>query len=787
MFLGIFVTLSALRKKAILIVMLLLTALVIGAGLFGFGFYQRLAAELPDVKTLHNVQYQIPLSVYSQDGLLMAQFGEKRRSPIAIKDAPVQLINAFLAAEDEDFFKHPGIDYKGLIRAAWQLALTGKKKQGGSTITMQVTRNFLLSNEKTFTRKMKEIILALKIEKEYSKEEILELYLNQIYMGQRAYGVAAAAQTYYGRPLDQLTLAEYAMIAGLPKAPSAYNPIANETRALQRRDYVLRRMLELQYINQQDYDLAVGQPSTAKLHFQSPQIAAPYFAEMVRQKLLELYGEQIYTSGLKVYTTMNSLLQKTAETALRNTLHSYDERHRYWSPPQKKLAKTTNFADLPIVGDTVPAYVLSIGSNSLTVKLQNDAVIEIPGDNLKWPQRQKRLSQLVKPGDIVRVRELADSTWTLTQIPQAEGAFASINPNNGAILALTGGFDFFRNKYNRAIQSKRQPGSGFKPIIYTAALEEGYTTASLINDAPLVIDVPGQETEWRPENYNKKFYGLTTLRSALTHSRNIISIRLLKDIGIDKAVETAKRFGFGTEQLPRALSLALGSGYATPLQMARAYAVFANGGFLVKPYFIERIETDNGRLVYQANPKIACPQCNSEQETAPEYAPRIISPRISFLMNSMLRDVVQHGTATAAKVLERQDLAGKTGTTNDQRDAWFTGFTATNAASAWIGFDNFAPLGEKETGGVAALPMWIEFMRTALKDTPETTLEPPEGIEKVFINPYSGLLAGNFNKNGIWEYFQAELKPVRTAAPENTNVNAGEADNVNEHVIEELF
>lgn len=779
--------LSALRKKAFLFVVLFLAILAAGVIFFAFGFYQRLAAELPDVKSLHNVQYQIPLSVYSQDGLLMAQFGEKRRAPIAINEAPALLISAFLAAEDEDFFKHPGIDYKGLIRAAWQLALTGKKKQGGSTITMQVTRNFLLSNEKTFTRKMKEIILALKIEEEYSKEEILELYLNQIYMGQRAYGVAAAAQTYYGRPLDQLTLAEYAMIAGLPKAPSAYNPIANEARALQRRNYVLRRMLELQYITQPDYDQAIAQPSTAKLHLQTPQIAAPYFAEMVRQKLLELYGEQIYSSGLKVYTTMDSLLQKTAENALRNTLHSYDERHRFWSPPQKNIAKTDNFAELPIVGDTLPAYVLSVSSNSLSVKLQNNAVIEIPGNNLRWPQRQKRLSQLVKPGDIVRVRELADNTWALTQIPQVEGAFASINPRNGAILALTGGFDFFRNKYNRAIQSKRQPGSGFKPIIYTAALEEGYTTASLINDAPLVIDIPGQETEWRPENYNKKFSGLTTLRSALTHSRNIISIRLLKDIGIDKAVETAKRFGFSTEQLPRTLSLALGSGYATPLQMARAFAVFANGGYLVKPYFIERIETDNGKLVYQANPKIACPQCDSQQETAKEYAPRIISPRINFLMNSMLRDVVQHGTATAAKVLERQDLAGKTGTTNDQRDAWFTGFTATHSASAWVGFDNFAPLGEKETGGVAALPMWIDFMRAALKDTPETTMEPPQGIEKVFINPYSGLLTSNYNKTGVWEYFQAELKPVKTATTENANNTAGETDAVSEHVIEELF
>ncbi|MFA5983479.1 MAG: penicillin-binding protein 1A [Methylococcaceae bacterium] len=775
-----------LSKKALAYLALFLTLVGISAILLGNRFYQQLAAELPDVKSLHNVQYQIPLSVYSKDLQLIAQFGEKRRTPININEVPQLLINAFLAAEDEDFFKHPGVDYKGLVRAAWQLALTGKKKQGGSTITMQVTRNFLLNNEKTFTRKIKEIILALKIENEYSKNEILELYLNQIYMGHRAYGIVAAAQTYYGRPLSQLDLAEYAMIAGLPKAPSAYNPITNEVRAIQRRNYVLRRMFELNFINQQDFDYASAQSSSAKLQFKTPDSPAPFLAEMVRQKMLEVYGEQAYTSGLNVYTTLDSNLQKAADDALRNALHTYDERHRYWSPPQTNINKTQNFSELPIVGDTLPAYIVAINKTSVTAKLQNDATIEIPGENFDWPQRKKKLSSQLNPGDIVRVRELPDKTWGLTQIPQAEGAFASINPNNGAILALTGGFDFFYNKYNRATQSKRQPGSGFKPIIYTAALEEGYTTASLINDAPLVIDIPGQETEWRPENYNKKFSGLTTLRSALTHSRNIISIRLLKDIGITKAVDTAKRFGFSEEQLPKTLSLALGSGYASPLQMARAYAVFANGGFLIKPYFIDRIVSDDGKLIYQAKPKTACPTCDSSQEINANYAPRIISPRVNFLMNSMLRDVVQRGTATAAKVLARLDLAGKTGTTNDQRDAWFNGYTETNAASAWVGFDNFAPLGERETGGAAALPMWIDYMRVALKDTQETELIAPPGISKAYINPYSGLLASSQSKSGIWEYFQTELVPSKTAYSENAIADGTDEPN-SEKILEELF
>ena len=757
-----------------------LMTVILGAVIFGYFLYIRFSADLPDIKALHNVQYHTPLNIYSQDKRLIAQFGEKKSTPINIDQVPTQLINAFIAAEDDDFYQHPGVDLKGLLRATLQLVLTGKKKQGGSTITMQVARNFLLSSEKTYTRKLKEIILALKIEHEYPKNKILELYLNQMFMGHRAYGVSAAAQVYYGKSLAELSLAEYAMIAGLPKAPSLYNPVTNPVRAIERRNYVLHRMLELNYISQQDYGISSLQPSGAKLQVVVPEISALYLAEMVRQKVFELYGEQAYTSGFKVYTTLNGTLQTTANQALADTLHAYDQRHGYRHCKNGSCQKA-NEAIPTAIGDTLPATVLRVNKNLVTASLQDNALIEIAEENSKWAIAAAPL----QVGNTIRVRQLPNNTWALTQIPEAEGAFVSLNPADGAILALTGGFDFVRNKYNRATQSKRQPGSGFKPIIYTTALEQGYTAASLINDAPIVIDNPGQESEWRPENYSKKFYGPTSIRSAITHSRNIIAIRLLKDMGVEKAVATALRFGFTDEQLPKTLSLALGSGYASPLQMARVYAVFANGGFLIKPYFIERIESNEGEILYQARPKIACPTCDSAQELERNYAPRIITPKICFLMNSLLRDVVQNGTATGAKILGRQDLAGKTGTTNEQRDAWFNGYTDTNVATAWVGFDDFSPLGSLETGGVAALPMWIEFMRVALKGIPETSLAAPEGIVKAFINPGTGLLAESTSKGGVWEFFQEEQVPTRYTSLSGNS--ATDADQSDEKATEELF
>ncbi len=721
-------------------------------------FVTDLKSELPDIQQLHNVKYQIPLTVYSHDHLLLAQFGEKKRIPVNINEVPQQLINAFLAAEDDRFYSHPGVDYKGLIRAGLQLLMTGKKKQGGSTITMQVTRNFLLTREKTYTRKIKEIILSLQIEQEYSKDKILELYLNKIYLGHRSYGIVAAAATYYDKPLAELDLSQFAMIAGLPKAPSSYNPITNPERALQRRNYILKRMLKLEYIKQADLDSAINAPVTATIHSNQLDAPAPYIAEMVRQEIVEQYGEKAFTLGLKVYTTINSKLQATATRAVQSALHNYDQRHAYRALPHPNNIEFDS-AEFSTIADTQSAHIIEINEETATAKLGDNTLIKLPFEQIKWTKRYKSVHNLLKLNDLVRVRQLDNDMWTLAQIPAAEVAFVALNSKNGAILALSGGFDFFYNKYNRVIQSKRQPGSGFKPIIYTTALEHGFTAASLINDAPVVVDDSSLESEWRPQNYSKKFFGMTPLRTALRKSRNLISIRLLRELGINKVTNTALRFGFKQQQLPRSLSLALGSGHATPLQMATVYSVFANGGFLVKPYFIDRIEDNKGKVLFQATPKIACPACDNEVLDSNRYASRIISPRINFLMNSLLRDVVQRGTATKAKVLNRTDLAGKTGTTNDQRDAWFNGFSAGIAASAWLGFDTAKPLGRNETGGKAALPIWIDFMKEALKGRPEQELQPSAGISQVYIDPKTGKLAMP-DSEGIWEFFRNENIPT---------------------------
>ncbi|QWF70976.1 penicillin-binding protein 1A [Methylomonas paludis] len=732
-------------------------------------FVQELDKELPDIDQLAHVQYQTPLRVYSQDQQLIAEFGENRRIPLAFEQIPPQLINAFLAAEDDRFYQHNGIDIKGLLRAGSQLLATGKKRQGGSTITMQVVRNFLLSNEKTYLRKLKEIMLALKIEKRYTKPQILELYLNKIYMGQRAYGVAAAAQAYYGKEIYQLDLAQQAMIAGLPKAPSLYNPIADPERALQRRNYVLRRMLELHFIDADSYSQACAKADNAYPQTTHIELNAPYVAEMVRLEMMNRYGEEAYTQGLKVYTTINSKLQISAERALQFGLHEYDQRHGYRDLPHKNLSKSPAAFSAAQVGDTRQALITGFGDNGISARLFTGDSIVIPQANLTWTQSALKALDSKHQGwqlnDVIWVRQLDDQSWTVSQIPAAEAAFVVLNPNNGGILALTGGFDFIQSKYNRATQSKRQPGSGFKPIIYTAALENGFTPASIINDAPIIIEDPSQENDWRPENYSRHFLGPTPLRVALRESINLVSIRLLQEVGIKHAIDTALRFGFEREQLPGTLSLALGSGYATPLKMAEAYAVFANGGFAIKHFLIEHIEDHQGNLVYQAHPDTVCADCPSSNTPQPGVAPRVITTQVNFLMNSLLRDVVQRGTATSAKQLGRGDIAGKTGTTNEQRDAWFNGYAADLVASAWLGFDNSSSLGAGETGGKAALPIWIDFMKTALRDKPETALTPPEGIVAAYINPEDGLLMNPNNKNGIWEYFSRESLPTVFSGP----------------------
>ncbi len=757
-------------------------ALLICGSITGYIFYISIIKELPDVSSLRDVQYQMPFTIYSHDKALIAQFGEKKRTPISIHKIPQRLINAFLAAEDDRYYSHPGVNYKSLVRASLQLLLTGKKKQGGSTITMQVIRNFLLTPEKTYTRKFKELLLSLQIEKSFSKDQILELYLNKIYMGHSSYGIVAAAETYYGKTLPELTLAEQAMIAGLPKAPSVDNPVTNPVGAIERRNYVLQRMANLGYASQADVNEALAETDNAHIHRAAPAMVAPYIAEMVRQEMLEKYGEEAYNSGMKVYTTITKSLQETASRAVWNTLHLYDTRHGIKYQPYQSFSTEEAFLQLPVIGDTYPAHVLKVQHGKTQARLQNDTLIELPNTHVQWRKSSTRIVDTsLQINDIVRVRKTATGEWALSRIPEVQGAFACINPMNGAIVALEGGFDFRLNTYNRATQSKRQPGSGFKPIVYTAALEGNYSVASIINDAPIVINTgTAKDRAWHPQNYSNRFYGPTPIRTALIHSRNIVAIRLLQNLGLDRVIATATRFGFQKSQLPHGLSLALGSGHASPLQMTRMYSVFANGGFLIKPYIIERIEDHKGQIVFQAEPDSACPLCTNTFSPTPQTngrrAIRVISPEISFLMNSLLRDVVQRGTATDAKVLNRTDIAGKTGTTNDQKDAWFNGFTPYFAATAWVGFDSTKSLGASETGGKAALPMWIEFMKTALKDLPEQPLQQPDGIIKASIhNPSKEITTTDTTPGNGWDYFikdkiMEETSSTTTAATTTLSV-----------------
>lgn len=753
--------------------------------------YFFLAPKLPDTKTLKETQLQIPLRIFSSEGLLMAEFGEKRRIPVGYSDIPQPLIHAFLASEDDRFYQHPGVDYQGIIRAVYSLLTTGSKSQGGSTITMQVARNFFLSNEKTYLRKLNEIILALEMEQVLTKDEILTLYLNKIYLGNRAYGVGAAANTYYGKTLENLTLAEMAMIAGLPKAPSRFNPIANPERAIIRRNYVLRRMWEVGYISEQDYLDASDAPVTALYHGREIEVYAPYVAEMVRTKLMSDFGEEIYTHGLNVYTTIRAEHQQAANDALQTALLAYDRRHGYRGAIDSITAEAELSEDLittalnkhDAIGPLKPALVTQIDNDKATVYIKKVGTVTLSLTSMKWAQKQlstnsrgrvpKKVGDVVQVGDIIRVEKLTGENWQLAQLPQAEGALIAVAPYDGAVTALNGGFEFFQNKFNRVTQSRRQPGSGFKPFIYSAALEKGYTAASIINDAPVVFDDPGLENVWRPENYSGKFFGPTRLREALIHSRNLVSIRLLRDIGADYAVDYAQRFGFDPSHLHKNLSLALGSGSAAPWDMARAYSALANGGYRVEPYLIQRVENASGEVLMQAEPATVCETClfsdnvdeASDTDSSPSFKPaeRIMTAQNNYIMNSLLRDVVKHGTGRKAMSLGRNDLAGKTGTTNDQVDAWFNGFHPELVAISWVGFDSPKSLGRYETGGRAALPMWIDFMKVALKGLPDTPQEQPVDMVTVRIEPKTGLLARPESTDAIYETFREQYVPTEMA------------------------
>jgi len=769
--------------------------------------YFYLEPRLPHTESLRNVAFQVPLRVYSRDRKLIAEFGEKRRLPLVYSELPEQMIQAFLAAEDNRFFEHPGVDYQGIMRAALQLLLTGEKRQGGSTITMQVARNFFLSRKKTYTRKLNEILLALKIEKELDKEKILELYLNKIFMGHRAYGVGAAARVYYGKTVAELDLAQTAMVAGLPKAPSSFNPIANPKRALERRNYVLKQMKKQGYISNDEYQSTLLQPVSASLHTADIELEAPYVAEMVRGDMLERYGEDIYIGGYNVYTTLDSRLQTAANAALRSALQAYDKRHGYRGEskhinlPSGADDQTLDrlLHDQPPIADLRPGLVTKVHKQSIEVYQGGGQRIEIDWEGLVWAQsykdenrkgaKPKTAGQIVKQGDMVltlKEKTEEEPHWQLAQVPAVEGALVSLYPDDGAVAALVGGYDFYSSKFNRVTQAKRQPGSGFKAFIYSAALEAGFTPASLINDAPVVFDDPSLEDAWRPENYSGKFFGPTRLRYALTKSRNLVSIRLLRSMGIAHALEHAKRFGFDPDDLPHNLSLALGSGAVTPLQMAQGYAILANGGYRVTPYFSDRIADDLDKTLYQAEPARVCNKCSEEETVTGEpsdetaggnTAPRAISPGNYYLMNSMMRDVVRRGTAVKARALGRQDLAGKTGTTNEQIDAWFNGFNRSLLAVAWVGLDSAKPLGRGEVGGRAALPAWMAYMKVALKGVEEVPLNMPPGIITVRIDPKTGKRARTNQKDAIFEVFREENAPSQRAPEALPTPATGGGDN----------
>ena len=744
--------------------------------------------QLPSVERLKDNRLQVPLYVYTKDKVFIAEYGEQRRIPLAIdKNKHDLLINAVLAAEDDRFYEHQGVDLKGLLRAGVSLLKTGEKRQGGSTITMQLARNFFLSDiatEKTFARKFKEILLAFKIEEELSKETILELYLNKIFLGHRAYGMGAAAQVYYGKNVEQLKLPELAMLAGLPKAPSANNPVTNPKRALARRNYVLGRMLALNYITQEEHELALKTPLTAQFHSLTPEIEASYVAEMVRSFLLQQFGEEAtYTSGYKVFTTINSRLQERANWALRNTLYRYDERHGFKgtvdhvSIPKGVDIEKWAFEILqkyPNQSSLVPSLVLETRKKSILAYNQKAGQFKITWDAMSWARRYirdnrrgrypKNARSIVRRGDIFMARpdlqppkkrkrrqetiykeqSLSEKLfkkvrWRLSQVPEIEGALVALNPKTGAIIALTGGYDFYLSKFNRVTQAQRQPGSTFKPFIYSSALtKRGFSHSTQIKDAPIMIRVT--DMKWRPRNYTKKYYGWTTLRNALAHSYNVSAVRLLKKVGVNYTINHLTQFGFERDKIPKNLTIALGTGELTPLKLASGFAVFANGGFRIQPYFIDRIEDINGEVIYSANPLKICRNCPSEilaskeEEHSnilvshsacgriPRYAPRAITTHNAYMITSMLADVIRIGTGRRALKLKRNDIVGKTGTTNDLRDAWFAGYSPDIVTVVWTGFDKPRSLGYKETGARTALPMWIDFMKEALRGKREKPL-----------------------------------------------------------------
>jgi penicillin-binding protein 1A len=739
-----------LTLKSLFLGLLLLFTIAIGSVAVAIA---SLWPKLPSLEAILDYRPKIPLRVYDQDQELIGEFGEERRTFIPIGQFPEVLKKAVLAAEDSKFYSHHGVDWEGVLRAALANLKARKIREGASTITMQVARNFYLSKEKTFARKFREVLLAIKIEKTLSKDQILELYMNQIYLGNRSYGFAAAANIYFGKDVRDLTLSEAALLAGLPQAPSRYNPYNDEARSIWRQHYVLQRMKELGFIDDTDYVTALNAPlHFVRLERQKPLFSAPYVAEMARNFVCARYPDDCYTAGYKVFTTIDRDHQQAAQKALQEGLEIYDNRHGYRGP-EKNLDLPENVSELqkalsrePVFGRLVPAVVLQASDTGIEVFDRYGKRYFLKRDDLAIARNWLK-KHYFRQGDLIRLAFRADKP-ILAQVPEVEGAIVALNPKNGAILALVGGYDFYRNKFNHAYQAWRQPGSSFKPFIYSAALEKGFTPASLINDAPLTINLPNATEEWAPSNYGGTYSGPIRMRTALTLSRNLASVRLLQTIDPRYGRQFALRFGFSADKIPPYLSIALGTGLVTPLQMAAGYAVFANGGYRVLPFFIDHIENWQGQEIAKARPVIA--GVNAE---------RVLDPRNAFIMTSMMQDVIQRGTAARARSLNRRDLAGKTGTTNDYVDAWFAGYCQNLVAVTWVGFDQPHSLGQGETGSRAALPIWMSYMAKVLPSIPEEPYPVPPGIVTRVIDPQTGALADN----GIVEYFYEEHQPAAEA------------------------
>lgn len=812
--------------KRIVIALFSLALLGVGAIVAAY-FY--VLPDLPDVSTLKNVQLQTPLRIYSSDGKLISQFGEKRRIPLTLDEVPKPLLQAFIATEDARFYEHGGIDPVGVLRAALVMLTTGEKKQGASTITMQVARNFFLTRDKTIIRKVKEIFISYHIEELLTKDEILELYVNRIYLGQRAYGVGAAAQVYFGKNVQELSLSELAVIAGLPKAPSTLNPITSPSRALARRNVVLMRMNEVGYISQTEYQAALQEPLVARYHGAEIDLYAPYISEMARDYMVQKYGEEeAYTNGYNVYTTISSDLQLKAQQALRNNVYAYDERHGYrgpaavlWTDEKPEPAQIkTELAKIASVQELQPAAVISIADQQASIMTAKGETKVITWDGLKWARKfitdkrqgsvPKSASDILKVGERIWIRDNGQYLQ-LSQVPEVASATVSLDPKNGAIRTLVGGYSFSQSQYNRVTQAKRQLGSNIKPFIYAAALEKGFTLATLIDNAPINKPDISQGTAWRPKNSPDIYGGPTRLRVGLAQSINVMSVRAMRHVGLDETIAQLVEFGFDPNDLPRNESIALGSSSVTPLQVVTAFNVFANGGFLLEPFYIDRVEDAYGNVIEKANPTLACkPSQSLSQPVTPSdpmafsvsgdssapvaqcfeqtgrYAPQIISEQTAFLITEALKSVIWgggdwskgtgwQGTAwRAAKLIKRHDIAGKTGTTNESRDTWFSGFSPVITSTFWVGFDDHGRQlgrtawnanGEKdqitgaEAGAKTAGPGWNEFMNSVLQGTPETTSIPPEGIVSVRIDLATGKLTRKTDYTSAFEYFISGTEP----------------------------